>query len=57
MGCRWCTSGLGKRCRGPRGMDDLEVGCICDCHECLDCGSAYCINAGGDEPCVGNGSG
>lgn len=51
MGCKWCTSGLGRACHGPLGIDDLEVGCQCSCHECPDCMSAYCVNVGGDEPC------
>lgn len=51
MGCKWCSSGLGRNCAGPIGMDDLEVGCNCECHVCDDCGSAYCINAGGIEFC------
>ncbi len=35
MGCRWCSSGLGELCQGPLGLDDVEVGCDCDCHKCL----------------------
>lgn len=51
MGCKWCTSGLGRRCEGPNGIDDLEVGCDCMCHQCDDCGSAHCENVGGSYPC------
>lgn len=51
MGCRHCTSGLGLNCEGPLGLDDLEVGCDCDCHRCDICGSAYCVNMGGSDPC------
>ena len=51
MGCKWCTSGLGRKCHGPNGIDDLECGCECDCHKCPDCGSAYCINVGGEDEC------
>ncbi len=48
-GCKWCN--LGRSCRGPLGIDDIEVGCSCDHHECDDCGSAYCKNVGGPDPC------
>lgn len=51
MGCKWCTSGLGRLCEGPLGLDDIEVGCDCDCHRCEICGSAYCVNMGGRDPC------
>ncbi len=51
MGCKWCSSGLGRHCDGPLGMDDLEVSCDCQCHECPDCHSAYCETMGGDEEC------
>lgn len=51
MGCKWCTSGLGRRCHGPLGLDDLEAGCDCTCHECSECGNTHCENVGGDEPC------
>ena len=51
MGCKTCGSGLGRDCHGPLGVDDLEVGCDCDCHECPDCGSAYCITMGGEDAC------
>ena len=51
MGCKWCPSGLGRNCHGPLGIDDLEVGCDCECHECPDCNSAYCVNVGGREAC------
>jgi len=51
MGCRWCGSGLGEDCEGPLGLDDLEVACTCSCHECTECGSAYCGNVGGHNPC------
>lgn len=51
MGCQYCTSGLGVNCQGPLGLDDIEVGCDCDCHCCPDCGSAYCVNMGGRDPC------
>lgn len=51
MGCKWCTSGLGRTCQGPNGIDDLECGCDCDCHKCPDCFSPFCENIGGDEPC------
>lgn len=32
MGCKHCTSGLGKACQGPDGLDDLEAACTCECH-------------------------
>lgn len=32
MGCTYCTSGLGKACQGPNGLDDLEAACTCECH-------------------------
>jgi len=51
MGCKYCSSGLGELCHGPLGLDDLEVSCDCSCHECPDCGSAYCENVGGPDPC------
>jgi len=51
MGCRFCTSGLEELCEGPLGLDDLEVACTCSCHECEECGSAYCERVGGREPC------
>ncbi len=51
MGCKYCSSGLGLSCAGPLGMDDIEVACHCECHECPDCGSAYCVQVGGPEPC------
>jgi hypothetical protein len=51
MGCKWCTSGLGRKCEGPLGLDDLECGCQCQCHVCPDCFSAYCVNVGGPDPC------
>ena len=51
MGCKDCTSGLGVNCQGPLGLDDLEVGCDCDCHRCEICNSAYCVNMGGTDPC------
>lgn len=51
MGCKWCSSGLGRNCVGPLGLDDLEVSCSCSCHECDDCGSAYCECVGGPDPC------
>lgn len=51
MGCQWCSSGLGANCAGPLGLDDLEVGCDCDCHKCPECGSAYCECMGGADPC------
>lgn len=51
MGCKYCTSGLGENCEGPLGLDDLEVACDCSCHECVDCGSAYCEKVGGPDPC------
>lgn len=51
MGCRYCSSGLGEACQGPLGLDDLEVACNCPCHECPDCGSAYCEKMGGPDPC------
>lgn len=38
-------------CAGPLGMDDLEVACNCECHNCPDCGNPYCENMGGNEPC------
>ena len=38
-------------CSGPLGMDDLEVGCDCQCHECPDCHSAYCRKVGGPDRC------
>ncbi len=50
MGCKWCP--LGRKCHGPlHGIDDLEANCGCDCHTCVDCGSAYCESMGGDKPC------
>ena len=55
MGCKYCTSGLGKDCYGPLGLDDLEVNCHCSCHECNDCSSAYCEYAGGHIPCKAEG--
>ena len=51
MGCEYCTTGLGRACEGPLGLDDLEVACDCSCHDCLDCGSAYCWKVGGPDPC------
>lgn len=54
MGCKYCASGLGEACQGPLGMDDLEVGCDCDCHHCPDCGSAYCEKMGGHDKCQSN---
>ena len=51
MGCEFCTSGLGDECRGPLGIDGLEVGCDCDCHRCYACDSPYCETVGGDEEC------
>jgi len=51
MGCNYCTSGLGEDCQGPLGLDDLEVSCDCECHQCELCGSAYCQNVGGPDPC------
>lgn len=51
MGCKYCSSGLGVSCEGPLGLDDVEVGCSCSCHECSECGSAYCVNVGGPDPC------
>lgn len=51
MGCKYCTSGLGELCEGPLGLDDLEVHCDCECHCCVECGSAYCENVGGPDPC------
>ena len=32
MGCKYCTSGLGRMCQGPNGIDDLEAACTCECH-------------------------
>jgi hypothetical protein len=52
LGCEWCSSGFGKNCNGPLGLDDIEVGCDCDCHKCPDCGSAYCETMGGPDPCA-----
>jgi len=52
MGCEYCISGLGENCEGPLGLDDIEASCDCPCHECVDCHNAYCVNVGGDEPCV-----
>lgn len=51
MGCKRCTSGLGRSCGGPLGIDDLSASCHCTCHECSECNSAYCQNVGGSEPC------
>lgn len=51
MGCKWCTSGLGRKCAGPHGIDDLEVGCECACHVCVLCENTNCVNIGGDEEC------
>jgi len=52
VGCKYCTSGLGEDCQGPLGFDDLEVSCDCECHKCEICGSAYCQNVGGPDPCM-----
>lgn len=52
MGCSRCPSGLGLNCDGPLGLDDLEVGCDCECHCCEACGSPYCVDVGGDDECV-----
>lgn len=57
MGCEYCTSGLGENCAGPLGLDDLEAGCGCPCHECTNCGSAYCRTVGGPDPCTLDGDG
>jgi len=51
MGCKGCSSGLGEDCDGPLGLDDLEASCNCPCHDCPDCGSAYCEKMGGSDPC------
>ena len=39
MGCKDCTSGLGRNCRGPDG-DAVEMDCDCACHDttCPNCG-------------------
>ncbi len=57
MGCKFCTSGLGRRCDGPLGIDDLEVGCDCMCHKCDTCNSAHCVNVGGPDACDEAGEG
>ena len=51
MGCKWCSSGLGRNCEGPLGMDDIECGCDCDCHRCDDCNSTFCETMGGPDEC------
>lgn len=51
MGCEYCSSGLGRNCHGPLGLDDLEASCGCTCHECWECNSAYCQKVGGPDPC------
>jgi len=51
MGCKYCPSGLGVHCAGPLGIDDIEVGCDCECHKCEECGSAYCYKVGGPDEC------
>ena len=56
MGCQYCTSGLGKGCQGPRGLDDVEIGCDCDCHRCEECGSAFCYKMGGPDNCTASDS-
>lgn len=32
MGCKWCTSGLGRKCEGLEGGDDIHASCTCECH-------------------------
>lgn len=51
MGCEYCSSGLGKKCDGPEGLDDIECGCNCDCHKCPECYQTDCESIGGNEPC------
>jgi len=52
MGCKSCSSGLGATCEGPLGLDHLDGGCDCSCHECWDCHSAYCEKVGGPDVCM-----